>query len=181
MNEIIAEQTQHEMMAKQSELDFMGGTATQKKFIAEDVDIQNKKIHLATIEKKIALGEMDEKEKLKAKADLLESEQQKSVDVLEEEVKEEKDSVVLTRLTHEMDEAKDLLEEDKDTAASLSGKTIQRNNANQIASQIMNEENGILNTPNGLFLAKKVEDCMRHLKAAVASKIPNPKNIIALR
>ena len=180
LNEIIAEQKQHEMMAKQSELDFMGGTALQKKFIAEDVDIQNKKIHLATIEKKIALGEMDEKEKLKAKADLLESEQQKSVDVLEEEVKEEKDSVVLTRLTHEMDEAKDLLEEDKDTAASLSGKTIQRNNANQIASQIMNEENGILNTPNGLFLAKKVEDCMRHLKNAVASKIPNPKNIITL-
>ena len=44
----------------------------------------------------------------------------------------------------------------------------------------MNEENGILNTPNGLFLAKKVEDCMRHLKNAVASKIPNPKNIITL-
>ena len=58
LNEIIAEQKQHEMMAKQSELDFMGGTALQKKFIAEDVDIQNKKIHLATIEKKIALGEM---------------------------------------------------------------------------------------------------------------------------
>jgi hypothetical protein len=180
LDKLLAEAKQHEMMARQSELDFGHGSAKDKKLVAEDLDIEGKKIHLADVEKNIAIGEKDEKEKEKAEAELKESVQQKAVDILAEELKEEQDPDVLKRLQHEMDGAKDELEEDKDHAASLTGKALRRKLANDIATNIMKEEKGILGSPEGLKLAEKVEKCMRNLKSAVGGKTPSPKAIIGL-
>ena len=171
---------QHEMLARQAELDFGGGTMEEKKLVAADVDIANKQIHLANVEESVATGEMTKEERERAIAELKESEQRKAVGVLESEVASETDPDMLRRMREKLDQAKDLLEENMDRAASLSGKELRRSKARSIATAKLKEDGGILGSKEGMRLASIVERCLSNLRSAVSSKTPDPERIIQL-
>ena len=171
---------QHEMLARQAELDFGGGTMEEKKLVAADVDIANKQIHLANVEQSVATGEMTKEERERAIAELKESEQRKAVGVLESEVASETDPDMLRRMREKLDQAKDLLEENMDRAASLSGEELRRSKARSIATAKLKEDGGILGSKEGMRLASIVERCLSNLRSAVSSKTPNPERIIQL-
>lgn len=130
LNLLTAKTTQHEILAKQVTMNFVGGTKDEKRLLADDVNIQNKKINLEDLNKKFINGNADEKDILSAKAELKESEKEKDVDFLNQKIKLTNNTFLLNRLHHEMDAAKDSLEEAKDLAASLTGKALMMKQAN---------------------------------------------------